>query len=112
MKNLRVYAGSEHPHEAQQPDRPRRRLAERQEQKRGLIMAELNSLEKLGASVTAAEAAPEAPVHEPKVDDLGRSYATGKRKDAIARVWIKRGTGKITVNGRDFEKYFARPCCR
>jgi small subunit ribosomal protein S9 len=47
-----------------------------------------------------------------KVDDLGRSYATGKRKNAIARVWIKRGTGKITVNGRDFETYFARPCCR
>jgi ribosomal protein S9 len=45
-----------------------------------------------------------------KVDDLGRSYATGKRKNAIARVWVKPGTGKITVNGRDFVKYFARPC--
>jgi small subunit ribosomal protein S9 len=44
-----------------------------------------------------------------KVDDLGRSYATGKRKNAIARVWVKPGTGKITVNGRDFVKYFARP---
>ena len=44
-----------------------------------------------------------------KVDDLGRSYATGKRKNAIARVWIKPGTGKITVNGRDFVTYFARP---
>ena len=72
-------------------------------------MAELNSLEELGASVTEAAAAPEAPVHVRKVDDLGRSYATGKRKNAIARVWIKPGTGKVTVNGRDFVTYFARP---
>jgi len=72
-------------------------------------MAELNSLEELGASVNAAEAEPAAPVHVRKVDDLGRSYATGKRKNAIARVWIKPGTGKITVNGRDFVTYFARP---
>ncbi|MDP2118967.1 MAG: 30S ribosomal protein S9 [Hoeflea sp.] len=72
-------------------------------------MAELNSLEELGASVAAAPAQPAAPVHVRKVDDLGRSYATGKRKNAIARVWVKPGTGKITVNGRDFVKYFARP---
>ena len=72
-------------------------------------MAELNSLGELGASVKTAEAAPAAPVHVRKVDDLGRSYATGKRKNAIARVWVKPGTGKITVNGRDFAKYFARP---
>lgn len=71
-------------------------------------MAELNSLEELGATVTAA-AEPAAPVHVRKVDDLGRSYATGKRKNAIARVWIKPGTGKVTVNGRDFVTYFARP---
>ncbi|WP_394689881.1 30S ribosomal protein S9 [Hoeflea sp.] len=71
-------------------------------------MAELNSLEELGASVTAAEA-PEAPVHVRKVDEQGRSYATGKRKNAIARVWVLPGTGKITVNGRDFVTYFARP---
>ncbi|MDF1607119.1 30S ribosomal protein S9 [Hoeflea sp. YIM 152468] len=73
-------------------------------------MAELNSLEELGASAAATETAePAAPVHVRKVDDLGRSYATGKRKNAIARVWIKPGTGKITVNGRDFVTYFARP---
>ncbi|OCW56753.1 30S ribosomal protein S9 [Hoeflea olei] len=72
-------------------------------------MAELNSLEELGASVKAADAEPAAPVHVRKVDDLGRSYATGKRKNAIARVWVKPGTGKITVNGRDFVTYFARP---
>ena len=46
---------------------------------------------------------------EPKIDNLGRSYATGRRKDAAARVWVKRGTGQITVNGRAVELYFARP---
>lgn len=46
---------------------------------------------------------------EPKVDNLGRSYATGKRKDAIARVWIKSGSGKITINGKVSNKYFSRP---
>ena len=56
-----------------------------------------------------AKATDEAPKHERKVDDRGRAYATGKRKNAIARVWIKPGKGKITVNGRDFKVYFARP---
>ena len=54
----------------------------------------------------------EAAVVEPKIDPQGRSYATGKRKNAIARVWIKPGPGKITVNGRDVETYFARPVLR
>ena len=45
----------------------------------------------------------------PKLDNLGRAYATGKRKDAVARVWIKKGSGKITVNKKPVEKYFARP---
>lgn len=49
---------------------------------------------------------------EPKVDAQGRAYATGKRKDAIARVWIKPGTGKTTVNGREVTVYFARPVLR
>ncbi len=49
---------------------------------------------------------------EPEIDDLGRSYATGKRKDAVARVWVKPGAGKITINGKDFEVYFARPVLR
>jgi small subunit ribosomal protein S9 len=75
-------------------------------------MAELNSLEELGAATGTATAAPAeqaAPVHVRKVDEHGRAYATGKRKDAVARVWIKPGTGKITVNGREFPVYFARP---
>ena len=49
---------------------------------------------------------------EPKIDELGRAYATGKRKNAIARVWIKLGAGKITINGREVETYFARPVLR
>src|SRR3954453_20608142 len=49
---------------------------------------------------------------EPKIDAQGRAYATGKRKNAIARVWIKPGSGKLTVNGRDGEVYFARPVLR
>ncbi|AMM84320.1 30S ribosomal protein S9 [Martelella lutilitoris] len=71
-------------------------------------MADLSDLKTLGDVATASEA-PAAPVHERKVDDLGRAYATGKRKDAVARVWVKAGSGKITVNGKDFTEYFGRP---
>lgn len=46
---------------------------------------------------------------KPVIDSLGRAYATGKRKNAIARVWIKPGSGKLTINGREYTKYFARP---
>jgi small subunit ribosomal protein S9 len=70
----------------------------------------LNSLAELG-NAGAANNAP-APVHVQKIDKLGRAYATGKRKDAVARVWIKPGSGKITVNGRALEVYFARPVLR
>ena len=57
-------------------------------------------------------AAPEAPKYVQKLDTLGRAYATGKRKDAVARVWLKRGAGKIVVNTREVETYFARPVLR
>ena len=60
---------------------------------------------------TPAEAAPQAPA-EPKIDNLGRSYATGRRKDAAARVWVKRGTGQMTINGKNVSEYFARPVLR
>ncbi len=109
-------------------------------------MAEINSLEELGAAVEQAAAqgganegveisapvaaTPDAPVYERKVDEHGRAYATGKRKDAIARVWLKPGSGRIFIEGaikkrdvrkknrkdgaralksRDFSEYFARP---
>ncbi|KQV43311.1 MULTISPECIES: 30S ribosomal protein S9 [unclassified Rhizobium] len=67
-------------------------------------MADLSSLKDLG---TATEAS--APVHVKKVDAQGRSYATGKRKNAVARVWVKPGSGKIVINGKEFAHYFARP---
>ena len=49
---------------------------------------------------------------EKEVDDFGRSYATGKRKDAVARVWLKQGPGNITINGKSSDDYFARPVLR
>ena len=73
-------------------------------------MAEtLSSLADLKGS---AAAAPESPKHVQKLDAHGRAYATGKRKDAVARVWIKPGTGQIIVNKRTPEVYFARPVLR
>jgi small subunit ribosomal protein S9 len=80
-------------------------------------MAEqLNSLEDLKGAVDASASATGEDIlldtsapREPVRDELGRSYATGKRKDAVARVWIKPGSGKVTVNGKDINKYFARP---
>ena len=70
-------------------------------------MADLNSLAELGGVVEAAQ--PAAPVHVQKLDQQGRAYATGKRKNAIARVWVKPGSGKIVVNDKEFAAYFARP---
>jgi len=69
----------------------------------------MQSLDQLSALKTAA---PDAPKYEKKVDKQGRAYATGKRKDAVARVWIKPGSGKIVVNTREVEVYFARPVLR
>ena len=65
-----------------------------------------------GEAPAAAPAAPSAPLRQQEIDAQGRAYATGRRKDAVARVWVKPGTGKITVNGRDQEIYFARPTLR
>ena len=59
-----------------------------------------------------APQAPPAPLREQQLDKQGRAYATGRRKDAVARVWLKPGTGTITVNGRDQAVYFARPTLR
>ena len=73
-------------------------------------MADIKSLDDLKAAVgSAAPAAAEAPVRAPVRDKLGRAYATGKRKDAVARVWVKPGSGKVIVNGKDISVYFARP---
>ena len=65
-----------------------------------------------GDTPVLAPAQPEAPLREQQLDKFGRAYATGRRKDAVARVWLKPGSGKIVVNGRDQEVYFARPTLR
>jgi small subunit ribosomal protein S9 len=83
-------------------------------------MADLQSLGALKEALQQAQttktvpAAPQAEAEavKPKLDAFGRAYATGKRKNAVARVWIKPGSGKITVNGRDSPVYFARPVLR
>ena len=63
-------------------------------------------------SLTSPAAAPAAVAAEPKIDKQGRAYATGKRKNAVARVWLKPGAGRIVVNGREVLVYFARPVLR
>jgi small subunit ribosomal protein S9 len=68
------------------------------------MAADLQSLQDLAPADTVA-----APVHVQKLDDRGRAYATGKRKDAVARVWLKPGAGQILVNDKTFTEYFARP---
>ena len=64
------------------------------------------------AELPAAPTAPTMPLREKEIDAQGRAYATGRRKDAVARVWIKPGSGKVTINGRDQAVYFARPTLR
>ena len=68
---------------------------------------ETNSLDDL--SKLKVDDKEEATINEPKIDTLGRSYATGRRKESTARVWVKRGTGKISINGKEMVNYFARP---
>lgn len=67
-----------------------------------MSMADLQSLQDLKSEVSQ-------PVHVQKLDAQGRAYATGKRKDAVARVWVTPGAGRITINEKDFTAYFARP---
>lgn len=74
-------------------------------------MQGLESLGQLGGA-DGALSSNEALIREQKLDQFGRAYATGKRKNAIARVWLKPGKGQITVNGRDQSTYFARPVLR
>src|ERR1019366_5142214 len=106
LQGPRASARGANPHAA------RRRRAELQKFPERLIRAEptLSSLADLNQAAVAA--AQEAPKYVQKLDKQGRAYATGKRKNAIARVWIKPGTGKISVNGRDVAVYFARPVLR
>ena len=73
-------------------------------------MATLQSLADLGQQAPSVQ--PDAPVYTQKLDPQGRAYATGKRKDAVARVWIKPGGGRIVINEKPVEQYFARPVLR
>ena len=80
-------------------------------------VSDLADIKDIAGDAPAADAAeiaqnPAAPLREKELDAQGRAYATGRRKDAVARVWIKPGSGKITVNGKDQEVYFARPTLR
>jgi small subunit ribosomal protein S9 len=70
------------------------------------------SMQSLDQLSTLKPATSEAPKYVKKVDKQGRAYATGKRKDAVARVWVKPGSGKIVINTREIEVYFARPVLR
>lgn len=72
---------------------------------------EINTLEGLGSAMghVAGSGEPSSPVYVQKLDAHGRAYATGKRKDAVARVWVKPGSGRIIVNGKEMRAYFARP---
>jgi large subunit ribosomal protein L13 len=114
MTNLRIYAGAEHPHEAQQPEvldvksMNKKNTRSARDGRRNQIA---RRAERPGraAPMPPAEAAPREPVR----DALGRSYATGKRKDAVARVWIKPGSGKVVVNGKEMKASISpAPCCR
>ena len=70
---------------------------------------QINTLEELSAVAGVEVVAEDIIAREPVRDELGRAYATGKRKDAVARVWIKPGSGKVVVNGKEMKAYFARP---
>ena len=86
----------------EKPESENAEVAEAAEQpKEGL--AALEALKESNEEVEKATPA------EPQIDDLGRSYATGRRKNASARVWVKRGSGQIEVNGKEMKEYFARP---
>ena len=76
------------------------------------VVSDAPAADGAAADGDTAPAAPTMPLREKEVDAQGRAYATGRRKDATARVWLKPGTGKITVNGKDQEVYFARPTLR
>ncbi|HWK35631.1 30S ribosomal protein S9 [Sphingomonas sp.] len=76
------------------------------------VVANADAGTETAAPVPTQPALPTTPLRAQELDKYGRAYATGRRKDAVARVWLKPGTGKITINGRDQEVYFARPTLR
>ena len=87
-------------------------MADQPQQSLGTMRDALQSVQLRHAPASNAPATAAQTDVQPKLDAQGRAYATGKRKNAVARVWIKPGKGKITINGRDQEVYFARPVLR
>src|SRR5918994_3742080 len=77
-----------------------------------MVESPTRTLADLRGLAQAVPTEPEIAAPTPKIDAQGRAYATGRRKEAVARVWVKPGAGRITVNGRDIETYFARPASR
>src|ERR687897_3058241 len=77
-----------------------------------MVESPTRTLADLRGLAQAVPTEPEIAAPTPKIDAQGRAYATGRRKDAVARVWVKPGAGRVTVNGRDIETYFARPVLR
>ena len=104
------------PEAAEQRLRPELRSSRQWRPERAAQPAPAATAETTEAPAEAAAPPPpaqaEAPLREQQLDKFGRAYATGRRKDAVARVWLKPGSGKIEVNGRDQEVYFARPTLR
>jgi len=100
---------------------PEEKVEEKAEEKKADKVTDLADLKQVAgdrgegdatAAAAGAASVSDAPLREQEVDAQGRAYATGRRKDAVARVWLKPGTGKVTVNGKDQEAYFARPTLR
>ena len=87
-------------------------MADQPQQSLGTMRDALQNVQLRHAQTSNAPATTAQTDVQPKLDAQGRAYATGKRKNAVARVWVKPGTGKITVNGRDSPIYFARPVLR
>jgi small subunit ribosomal protein S9 len=87
-------------------------MADQPQQSLGTMRDALQNVQLRHTPTSNAPAAAAQVDAQPKLDAQGRAYATGKRKNAVARVWVKPGTGKITVNGRDSPIYFARPVLR
>jgi small subunit ribosomal protein S9 len=87
-------------------------MADQPQQSLGTMRDALQNVQLRHAPIPATPGGAQQAEVKPKLDAQGRAYATGKRKNAVARVWVKPGTGKITVNGRDSPIYFARPVLR
>ena len=113
LRKLHVYKGGEHPHAGQQPAAARHRRHEPQELDPDAggrpWLSSAKAWPASPGSAPPSRSSRRPSPRKPKLDAQGRAYATGRRKDAVARVWVKDGTGKFLVNGKVMGTYFARP---